>query len=165
MRNIEFRGKDIETGKWKYGFYSQFHNRPLVNEPNIHQIFEPIQENSSPIILGNTSIGGLWFTINENTLGQFTGLEDNNGKKIYEGDILELYDKISKIHWLAVIKFGNPNGTYDWGYQLKLLKILEPTTIKECFWNTDILVWVEVPDVKCEVVGNIWDNPEIVEGL
>lgn len=155
MREIEFRAKTSsevngfnhkKDGIWVYGFYRDKVGLPVISE------------------FDTTVCDYIDYEVDRNTLGQYTGLKDKNDTKVFEGDILELYDKISKIHWLAIIEFGNPNGVYDWGYQLKWLKTLEPTGVKECSWNTDILVWVEVPDVECKVIGNIYDNPELLKG-
>lgn len=173
MREIEFRGKDIETGEWKYGFYSQFHNRPNIDEPNIHQIFELLEENSSPIILGNTAIGGLWFTINENTLGQFTGLKDKNGTKIYEGDVVKVIGMIGKV----ISQCGSFGICFDdcVDYE-KLDKFTQKRvgnnfsggccdnfiSIYEIWWNLNNL---DDYLYEVEVVGNIYDNPELLESL
>jgi uncharacterized phage protein (TIGR01671 family) len=91
---------------------------------------------------------------------QFTGLLDKNGVEIYEGDILELKAQGSGyavLNWVAVVEFGNPNGEYNWGWQLK--------PIKGVGINPDILLWVEteMPNVSCEVIGNIYENPELLE--
>mgnify|MGYP002507807517 CR=1 FL=1 len=89
-------------------------------------------------------------------LMQYTGLKDKNGVEIYEGDILHLYgtDTMNKYDWKAVVEFGNPNGFYWWGFQLK--------PIVEFKYNTDILCWVgmEEANVYCEVIGNIHERGE-----
>ena len=92
---------------------------------------------------------------------QYTGLTDKNGKEIYEGDILELKaleTGFTALNWAAVVEFGNPNGEYNWGWQLK--------PIKGVGINPDILLWVEteMPNVSCNVIGNIYQNPELKGG-
>jgi len=74
MREIEFRGKDIETGKWAFG---DLHT--LCDKPHIHT------EKSKFPYAGKRS-----FVIPE-TIGQFTGLLDKNGVKIFDGDIVRYY--------------------------------------------------------------------------
>jgi len=143
MREIEFRGKRKFDNTWIYGGYMK-------------------TARTNKIQIGGTS---RFCTVYPETLGQYTGLKDKNGTKIFEGDIVELHDKVSNIHWTAIVEFGNPNAEYTWGWQLKLLNILEPTGTKQAYWNKDILLWVEleVAQVSCEVIGNIYDNPELVE--
>ena len=86
------------------------------------------------------------------TDGQYTGLTDKNGKKIFEGDIVRLTDEHNEIEWTAVVVFGNPNGDYNWGWQLN--------AIEEFDGNKDILLWVDMgkSGAYCEIIGNIHDN-------
>ena len=92
------------------------------------------------------------------TVGQCTGLKDKNGKRIFEGDIVKLTDRNICFDTIAVIEFGNPNGLYTWGWQLKPLEN-KPFAI-------EILHWVDMEDSGAfiEVIGNIYDNPELLKG-
>ena len=94
--------------------------------------------------------------IDPETLCQFTGLKDKNGNKIWENDIVLLREEIQDYEWKATVKFGNPNCEYNWGWQL--------VPIGECEMNKDILLWIDMEIASCEVVGNIFDNPELLEG-
>ena len=82
-REILFRGKRVDNGEWAYGFY-----------------FE--QGNGCDSVLSYISLGLLGSThVDKNTVGQFTGLTDKNGKKIFEGDIVK--EKSGNVGYVAFL--------------------------------------------------------------
>lgn len=140
MREILFRGKRVRDGEWKYGYYAT-----VVLNGKLYSAIDTVFNNRfvTPT------------TVYPETVGQYTGLTDKNGKRIFEGDIVRLYDTWGE--WRAVVEFGNPNGISIWGWQLKPISRTDA--------NTDILCWVEVEEAGafCEVIGTIYDNPELLE--
>ena len=135
MREILFRGKRTDNGEWVYG--------DLIQNVDCLKIRE--QEKSIKKIAKS-------YEVDPETVGQCTGLCDKNGKKIFEGDIVRLTDEHNEMEWTAVVAFGNPNGDYNWGWQLN--------AIEEFDGNKDILLWVDMEEsgAYCEVIGNIYDN-------
>ena len=96
---------------------------------------------------------GTSFEVAPETVGQYTGLTDKNGTKIFEGDIVqyELHD----IRNTAAIKYGAPKEeSFCYGWYLD-----------DNNGNTAFLFcknWVK--DYNCQVIGNIYDNPELLGG-
>lgn len=142
MREILFRGRRVDNGEWETG--SLVYERKGTSEEQV-SIADKMTAYHTPVI--------------PETVGQYTGLCDRNGKKIFEGDILRLKDEKERYDWRAIVVFGNPNGEYSWGWQLQNIT-------PNAYVNPDTLLWIEteLDYVSCEVIGNIYDNPELMGG-
>ena len=127
MREILFRGKRADNGKWTYGYLFCIWERTYIcwgttnDVPNMKEVIPE-------------------------TVGQYTGLTDKNGVKIFEGDIL--------------------GGYLDDNYP-ENLTVMEVVWCK-CWWGTkeigsdpDLLEWEDGEIL--EIVGNVFDNPELLE--
>lgn len=149
MREILFRGKRIDNGEWVYGYYGLFKGRSDIYVPFTE---EEEKENEGHIF---SAIGGLWHNVIADTLGQFTGLTDKNGKKIFEGDI------VRGRHWTSY-NDKKPEDFHlwrvDWSEKSGLITFVDSPTTKARMSIHDFADFGEV-----EVVGNIHDQPELLE--
>ena len=133
MREILFRGKTKVYNKWVYGWYCG----KILNH-NMHYT-----EESSQIIDDKTLY---WHTCEPDTVGQFTGLTDKNGKKIFEGDIIEWFlPELPEYPSLAYIEYDE--SSFAW---------------RVC-WRKYDPDWLEGLNKEyISVIGNIHDNPELL---
>ena len=132
MREILFRGKLAINGDWVYGDFVHGNERKSLRD----SIFVYDSETQS----FND------YEINPSTLGQYTGLTDKNGKRIFEGDIAKVLQGKDK----DIAYVGFENGAF----------MLYPKTgniYERTLWS----YWYNDWDV--EVIGNITDNPELLE--
>ena len=86
------------------------------------------------------------------TVGQYSGLDDSDGRKVFEGDILKFKDEPNDYEWTGRIEFGNPNCGYTWGFQIVHLSGPKP--------NIDTLCWFDMEEggAYSEVIGTVFDE-------
>lgn len=140
-REIKFRGRD--KGNWHYG--------DLVQEirHNDNKLFDGTMTHIRNFEYKNGSYIGDIFPVNPNTIGQYTGLHDKNGKEIYEGDIVYCQTKYGKAK--AIIKFIDGKFVAYWNSA-----ITHPQ-------NGHHIACYDI-NKKFEVIGNIYDNLELLGG-
>lgn len=109
MREILFRGKRVDSGEWEIGNYSYDIPRRCHYINNLEVLPE--------------------------TVGQFTGLCDKNGVKIFEFDVVEMWDKFHEIKFM--------NGAFEFIKSDGKRQNMIDTTI-------------------CTIIGNIHDNTELI---
>lgn len=124
MREILFRGKRVNNGEWVEG--SLLRRTPLI----------------ATYASNDTSIPGYICEVIPESVGEYTGLRDKNGKKIFEHDIVRI----------AVC------GTYD-NYVISYDK----ENARFVVGDTGFAFWSYI-STKIEVIGNIHDNPELLKG-
>ena len=104
-------------------------------------------EGDFSIIYGSKSPDGKFeekYPVYTETLGQYTGLTDKNGKKIFEGDVVKVKDALN---WGTSGTFIGSVGFGDASFRIE----------------TDTSTHYRWQDYDCEVIGNIHDNPELLE--
>lgn len=99
---------------------------------------------------------GLGVFIKPDTICQYTGLTDKNGNRIWENDVIQYIDEDLAVN--GVVRFGR----HEQIVMLELGFYVEWVSNEaECF-KTDICYWAERRDI--DVIGNIFDNPELLKG-
>lgn len=146
-----FRGKRIDNGEWVVGYYGQFHNRPNDMRENSHQIFVLMEDAT---IFGS-AIGGLWYVVDPETIGQYTGLDIKN-TKVFDGDIIDVFGAGRKM-----FVFWNEE-TFSWEIADICTQPNEVNHLTNCISLGEISVEACFEnEIQSKVIGNIHDNPEL----
>ena len=129
MREILFRGKRKGDNKWVYGSFARYN----------------LEDGTADMFLPEY---GVLFSVHIDTLGQFTGLIDKNGKKIFEHDIVRCeFNSAPPMNGKVVFE----NGAFGLRWKHHGSGV-ENFAAFECICN-----------VEYTVIGNIHDNPELME--
>jgi uncharacterized phage protein (TIGR01671 family) len=120
MREILFRGKRIDNSEWVYGDLMHKHYN--------------FNTKADKVIHNNV----MKYKVIPETVGQFTGLTDKNGKKIFEGDVVKVFD-----NRVGVVVYGS--GMF----------FVQPCE-REAIYMFEIGTSSNI-----EIIGNIHDNPEL----
>ena len=141
MRKILFKAKHINDHGWVYGDLIRNDNKyyPVTFIGGI--IF------SRDKYTNELSLDGHWLSeVDPETVGQYTGLTDKNGKKIFEGDI---------------VRYRKNQGVINYHDCCFCIRLIEKDWMRRSNPAMDI-VENEYPN-EIEVIGNIHDNPELLE--
>ena len=136
MREILFHGKRADNGEWVEGDVLQikYYNKPIIECK----------------IMPQTPVSSAYPVIPE-TVGQYTGLTDRNGKRIFEGDICR-FKRFNDVH-VGKVVFNVTTASFIMWYQPIVGAYGEKATQKMLLSVCDDI----------EVIGNIHDNPELME--
>ena len=143
MREILFRAKRADKDEWIYG-------TPFQEYSDFWGEWEWKIQTKHPL----TNVPFLHLSVEKNTFGQFTGLTDKNGKKIFEGDIVHILGNQDVEDWKNV-DYNALIAFIDGGF------CAIDGTVEEHGFRRYALARL---DFSLEVIGNIHDNPELLGG-
>ena len=156
MREILFRGKRVENGEWVYGYYAK-----SVWETGL--LSNPIIRTSHQIWYDMDNRHQVYAEIIPETVGEWTGLTDRNGVKIFEGDIIKArYREHNYPNNWSVGYVVFENGTFK-------MKVTENNNaIKHTQYCGEKVLAFSIENnfieryYKLEVIGNIYDNKDLL---
>lgn len=151
MREILFRGKRLDNGEWVEGFYVCLHDHK-GNES--HRIYTGYAE---------TDCGDYypeWFEVDPSTVCQFTGLLDKNGKRIFEGDLLNWFSypflRDNAHNYFAEVVWFENSPAFGLVTHKNPLSAVRGISAGNADYMEDF------DESDWEIIGNIHDNPELM---
>lgn len=156
-REILFRGKSLQTGKWVHGFYCSRRETTYCFKEDYDR--NPVMTHHY-IVVDEMTDWGLpnelqAYEVDLLTVGQYTGMTDKNGMKIYEGDIVcgtSLgRERTGEIVWISLLA----------GFGIRYAERDDPTAWQESS-ILKLIEWREYAKLSAEVIGNIYGTPELL---
>lgn len=143
MRERISRGKRIDNGEWiywdRYGRITDINGEPTKTEIDIPTLLPyPTYISDLPII-------------NDETVGDYTGLTDQKGKRIFEGDIVRYRPE----YWCEPLQSVVEYCADKWNYPA--------FDLKDHDYEGNGLQFAHEEGVGLEVIGTVYDNPELLE--
>lgn len=156
MSNILSKGKRIDNGEWVEGFYV------CLNDTE-HRIYTGYAE---------TDCGDYYpdcYSVDAKSVCQYIGRSDNNGKRIFNNDVVSVKDNGKEIYRFVVkygICGGVKNSEHIAGYVGFYFAGANEKTQKELYQGlrNDILFWLNDSEYFCEVVGRLDSEGLMLEG-
>ena len=142
MREILFRAKRKKDGKWVEGFYVK---SVWVEYGQELDILIPTKNG---MYFNQISS---WYGVDPETLGQYTGLNDKNGKKIFEGDIVRVVGHEPYVNGEYIVEYVEVNHCWE---------LISTNLLRRNFSFSELNGF----NVDGEVIGNIYDNMEEFDG-
>lgn len=155
MREILFRGKRLDNGEWIEGH--------LLTVTLLEETAYLIFADSFKIVCGEVK-ASLHALVDPDTIGQYTGLTDKNGKRIFEGDLLDgfqypFFREESHVHnYFAEVVWFDDSPAFG------LVTHKHPLSAVRGISAGNAEYMEEFDPNDWEVIGNIHDNPELLEG-
>ena len=137
MREILFRGKRIDDGEWVYGNLIE----DKWGDDNGNTVYAILQDRVAP------EIAALWTPVRvaPETVGQYTGLTDKNGKRIFEGDIVQYQPNYMCEPTYSVVEYCANKYNYP------------AFDLKKHDYEANGLQCAHEDGTGCEVIGNMFD--------
>lgn len=139
MREILFKAKSTDNGEWVEGYYAVIGKNPVIIEKTPEEFFS--------IDDGEDRSGNRILEVDAETICQYTGLTDKNGKKIWGNDICIIHSS----------NIDEEDGffTVEW----------DSEGARFALYGEGLTVdFDNLYSYECEVIGNIFDNPELLGG-
>lgn len=137
MREILFRGKQVDNGEWIQGFLSK--SRNIKEKPALLKLCIDYEEKGVMLSC----------IVDPETIGQYTGITDKNGEQIFEGDIIRHYNR------------KDDSAIFDTGrvfWEEKRARFLRTSEDENKYFLKEDMAY------PYEVIGNIYDNPDLLKG-